>query len=505
MLDVLVIGGGIHGAAVARDAAHRGLATMLLEQGDLASATSSRTSKLIHGGLRYLEQGQLRLVHEALHERAILLRTAPEFVRPLPFLLPHYAGRGRSRAWVEAGLLLYRMLAGSGAEVAGPGGGVSAGEALRLVPGLDAEGLRGASRFGDAQMDDAALTVALAVDAERAGAAVRTHTQAVALARTADGRGWRAHFHDRISGADGEVEARAVVNAAGPWADDVRAMAEGQRAPSVRRTRGAHVVFAVAPGPLALLLTARRDHRVFFAIPWGTHTLVGTTDVDDPHDPASVEPHPEDVRYLVEEAAAALPGTLGASGARPVRAFAGVRPLARGRAERPWENSRESRILVEQGLWSMVGGKYTTHRALAERVLDGIVRALGLRAGPCVTATRPLASGRAEAVERLRRDFPRSVEVTGGFHVSEAETALAVRVEKARRLDDILLRRTRLWLDARALREAAVPCAVWAAPLLGWSERTRAAEVDRLIARLDREEHVIETALGESGAQRGIA
>lgn len=493
VVDILVIGGGIHGVAVARDAAHRGLETLLLEKGDLASATSSRTSKLVHGGLRYLETGQLRLVREALRERAILLRTAPEFVQPLPFLLPHYAGRGRPRRWVDLGLALYHLLAGSGA--AGEArGSLSPAEALQLAPGLDSEGLAGASRFADARMEDAPLCVALALDAERAGATVRTHTEAIALARTADGRGWRAHYHDRIEGTDAEVEARAVVNASGPWADDVRAMAEGRPAPSVRRTRGTHLVFAASPPSHALLLTARRDGRVFFVLPWDTHTLIGTTDEDDPSDPASVEPQSEDVRYLLEEAIAAMPGSL--AGARPVRAFAGVRPLARGGEQRPWENSRESRVLAEDRLWTVVGGKYTTHRALAERVVDSVVRALGVRVAPCVTGTRPVRSGRTESLERLRKEFPRRVEVEGGFTLAEAEVAHAVRAEKARRLDDILLRRTKLWLDARALREAAVPCAVWAAPVLGWSERTRRAEVERLLALLDREDRAIEAVAG---------
>ncbi|MGE5178682.1 MAG: glycerol-3-phosphate dehydrogenase/oxidase [Bacteroidota bacterium] len=494
MIDILVIGGGIHGVAVARDAALRGLDVHLLERTDLAAATSSRTSKLIHGGLRYLESGQIRLVREALRERAILLRVAPEFVRPLPFLLPHYAGRGRPRWWVDLGLWLYHALAGR--EDAGARGMLSAEETLAIAPGLEPSGLLAGSRFGDAQMDDAPLCVALAVDAERAGATVRTHTEVIALAKTADGRGWRAHYHDRLTGTDAEIEARAVVNAAGPWADDVRAMAEGHPPLSVRRTRGAHLVFAAEPPSHGLFLTARRDGRVFFALPWGSHTLVGTTDEDDPSDPATVDPHAGDVRYLLEEAAAALPGSL--AGLRPVRAFAGVRPLARGRAERPWENSRESRILSENGLWTMVGGKYTTHRALAERVVDMIARSIGARVAPCVTADRPLRSGRAESLERLRADFPRRVEVTGGFAITEAEVAHALRVEKARSLDDILLRRTRLWLDARALREAAVPCAVWAAPILGWSERTRAAELERLLAILDREERAIDAGMEAS-------
>jgi glycerol-3-phosphate dehydrogenase len=494
---------------VARDASHRGLDVLLVEKGDLASSTSSRTSKLIHGGLRYLETGQLRLVRESLRERAILLRTAPEFVRPLPFLMPHVAGRGRSRRWVELGLWLYRTLA-AGAGRAAPSGGpahggaaerraIGAEEALRLAPGLDRAGLRGASLFADAQMDDALLCVAIALDAERAGATIRTHTEVVALARTVDGRAWRVHFRDRVLGVDGEAEARTVVNAAGPWVDDVRGLAFGHRAPAVRRTRGTHIVLPSAVSGVALLMTARRDGRVYFIVPWGSHTLVGTTDVDDPTDPAAVGPRPEDVRYLFEESVAALPGSL--AGARPVRAFAGVRPLARGGARRPWENSREHRVLMEDGLWSVVGGKYTTHRALAERLVDQMVRARGWKAGSCVTATLPLQSRREESLRKLRGDFPRSAELTGGFAISEAEVAHAARAEKARCLDDILLRRTRLWLDARALREAALPCAMWAAPVLGWSERSRAAEVERLHAILDREERAIEEGVGSGIAK----
>jgi glycerol-3-phosphate dehydrogenase len=498
--DILVIGGGIHGAAVARDASHRGLDVLLVEKGDVASSTSSRTSKLIHGGLRYLETGQLRLVRESLRERAILMRTAPEFVRPLPFLMPHMAGRGRSRRWVKLGLWLYRFLAaGPAPSDAREQRAIDAEEALRIAPGLDRTGLRGASLFADAQMDDALLCVAIAVDAERAGATIRTHTEVVALARTVDGSAWRVHFRDRVLGVDGEAEARTVVNAAGPWVDDVRGLAFGHRAPAVRRTRGAHIVLPGAVSEAALLMTARSDGRVYFIVPWGRHTLVGTTDVDDPTDPAVVGPRPEDVRYLLEESAAALPGSL--EGARPVRAFAGVRPLARGDAKRPWENSREHRVLEEDGIWSVVGGKYTTHRALAERVVDRMVRAQQWKAGSCVTATLPLKSHREESLRRLRADFPRSVELTGGFAISEAEVAHAARAEKARCLDDILLRRTRLWLDARALREAALPCATWAAPVLGWSERSRAAEVERLHAMLDREERAIDEGVGSAHAE----
>ena len=486
MHDLIVVGGGIHGVAVARDASRRGLSVLLLERGDIASGTSSRTSKLVHGGIRYLETGQVGLVREALRERATLLRVAPAFVRPLPFLLPHFRGEGRAPAVVGFGLWLYARLARR--DRLAERGALSAAEALAAVPGLASERLAGAARFWDAQMDDAPLCVALALDAERAGAVLRTHTELTALALLPNGRAWRAHFRDAIDGVEGEAEGRLVINAAGASADAVRALAKGRSAPLVRRTRGTHVVMPVRIAEEGLLLTARSDGRVFFVLPWGAHSLIGTTDTDDETEPAGVAPRREDVRYLLEEATRALPGALGC--VRPVRAFAGIRALARGHG-RSWENTREHRVVAEAGMRTIVGGKYTTHRALAERVVDEAARALGARARPCDTAVAPVPDGRAEEAARNARDFPRRIDVDGGFTLAEADVARSVRAEKARRLDDVLLRRTRLWLDGRALRAAAVPCAAWMAPLLGWTDRRRSEEVNRLLAMLDREEAAI--------------
>jgi len=487
MHDLIVVGGGIHGVAVARDASRRGLSVLLLERGDIASGTSSRTSKLVHGGIRYLETGQFGLVREALRERATLLRVAAAFVRPVSFLLPHVHGEGRSRAAVGFGLWLYARLARR--DRLAERGALTAVEAIAAVPGLSPDRLTGASRFWDAQMDDAPLCVALALDAERAGAVLRTHTELTALALLPGGRAWRAHFRDGIDGVEGEAEGRLIINAAGPWADAVRALARGRRsAPLVRHTRGTHVVAPVPVSDQALLLTARRDGRVIFVLPWGSHSLIGTTDADDETEPSSVAPRPEDVRYLVDEASRALPGAL--ARVRPVRAFAGVRSLARGRG-RPWENTREHRVVAEAGMRTIVGGKYTTHRALAERVVDEAARSLGARVRACDTAVAPVPDVRAEAAARLAGDFSRRIEVEGGFALAEADVARGVRLEKARRLDDVLLRRTRLWLDGRALRAAAIPCAAWMAPLLGWTDRRRSEEVNRLLAMLDREEAAI--------------
>ena len=481
-----MVGGGIHGVAIARDAAQRGLRVRLVEAGDLAQGTSSRTSKLIHGGIRYLETGQLGLVREALRERSILLQTAPDFVHPLPFVIPHYRGEGRPGAWIALGLTLYSVLAGW-RRVHGHRR-LDKTETLELAPHLSRENLLGGSLFWDAQMEDAPLCVAIAMDSMRRGAEVRTHTNLIALRR--DGALWRARFQGRWTQQEEEIPARWIVNAAGPWADEIRGMALGAVDSTMRRTRGTHIVLPTSLGERALLLTARRDGRVFFAIPWGKgHTLVGTTDVDDSTSPGAVAPASGDVRYLLEEVGRVIPG---ASDLRPVRVFAGVRSLARGRSTNPWANSRESRLLWEAGMVTIVGGKYTTHRSLAERVVDRLLARLDIPAVKCRTAKVRLEEGRDNAIASLRPAHPGSLELEGGLKLTEAEVVHAVRNECAMRLEDVLLRRTRLWLDARALRGAAEPAARWMAPHLQWNEARVDEEVRSLRAKLDEEERLME-------------
>jgi len=497
--DLLVIGGGIQGAAVARDAALRGMRVLLVERGDFASGTSSRSSKLIHGGIRYLETGQFRLVREALRERALLLALAPEFVRPLPFLIPHYRGEGRSRLAVSAGLSLYALLAGR--HPLAEHRSVDADEALALEPSLRPEGLGGASLYWDAQMDDALLCVAVAVAADRAGAQVKSYTEVAALEPSGTSPCWSARLRDLETGEERVAEARCVVNAAGPWVEEIRALAGASRGVGLRRTRGTHIVVQGLTRERALLLTARRDGRVFFVLPWGEHSLVGTTDVDDATAPERIAANEEDIRYLLEEAVRALPEL--ATRGRPLRAFAGLRSLAQGSAILPWANSREHRIIEEGTMLSLIGGKYTTHRSLAERVVDRVVRATRARAGRCTTAESPLP-GRMDAIAKLGARFPgRHGAVT--LEITEAEVVHAVQVERARHLGDVLARRSRLWLDGDAMRLAAGPVSRWMAPHLGWSEEARGGEVDRVTRALDREQDIIDAALGVARAGAGAA
>ena len=459
--DLLVVGGGINGAAVARDAALRGLRVLLVEEGDLAQGTSSRTSKLAHGGIRYLETGQLGLVREALRERDILLETAAPFVRPLPFLIPHYRGEGRPAWWIGLGLELYKAL--SGRHGLREHRRLDAAETLAIEPRLRPGGLTGASLFWDAQMDDALLCVAIAVDAAREGVELRTYTSLVGLRPVPEG--WQARLRETDGGMETEVLAQWIVNAAGPWADAVRTMAQGAVSSSMRRTRGTHVVLPAVAGDHALLLTAKRDGRVFFVIPWGGRSLIGTTDVDDGTAPDRIAPVSEDIRYLLAETGRILPGAVRC---RPVRTFAGLRALARGRAATPWANRREHRILIERRMITLVGGKYTTHRSLAERAVDRVVGMLGLRAAPCSTAKRPVGGNRARAIADLGAEYPGRIELDNGLALTEAEVVYAAWNERPRHLTDLLLRRTRLWLDADALRRAAEPAARWMAPALEW-------------------------------------
>ncbi len=492
-VDLLVIGGGIHGACVARDAARRGLSVVLCEQGDLASGTSSRSSKLVHGGLRYLETGQFALVREALAERAILLRTAPHLVRPLPFLLPIERDVPNARpAWMlRVGLSLYdRFAARAGADAAAALPRhrlLSRDEALALEPALPAERLTGAALYYDAQMDDARLVVANAVDAAVHGATVRTRCAINGLAR--DDAGANAAW--RATTADGDtIHARAVVNAAGPWVDAVRGLA-GPAGPSIRPTRGTHLVVPALTNERALLLFAA-DRRVFFVLPYGMRSLVGTTDVDDRDDPARVHPTADDVRYLRAEIACRWPGR----DARPLRAFAGLRPLATapggasegGTFGLAWRTPREARLVDDGGLVSMTGGKYTTARSLAGRVVDHVASRLDAagRTRPGDTATAPLPGRPGEAT-----GLPIG---TRALAPVRADVAHAMRHEFARTTADVVWRRSALWLDRGAARAAAPQVASWMAPLLGWDDARRDAEATAVVAACDEEERWLDEA-----------
>jgi glycerol-3-phosphate dehydrogenase len=467
-LDVIVIGGGITGCAVARDAAARGLTVLLLEQRDLAAGTSSRSTKLLHGGLRYLEHGHLRLVREALREREITARLAPALARPLRFVLPVRRGVFPGLLAGRIGVALYHVLAG--AHPLPRGGAVSAKELAALADTLS-PGWSGGIMFADRQTDDTRLTVAIARDARRRGASIRVGAAVTALARNPSG--YRVSCRDE-DGRESVAAARCVVNAAGPWCDAVRRLA-GKMEPILSVSRGAHLVFSGPALHAALLLPGvKRGHRLF-AIPWRGSVLFGTTDVADTGDPGRDLAEVEDIRLLFEEARRHFPGA-GLTRRHVLSSFTGVRPLLRQDGD-TLSFSREHRVLDEDGLVTIAGGKLTTWRTMASATVDAVVRRLGRGgASPSVLLEEPLPGG-DDAQPSL-------------------ETVLAE--EMARHLDDVVFRRLPIGHDPREVIRALPEILDRMAAFHAWDATRRDAERARVLARLDADAARLDDALGRS-------
>ena len=492
--DVLIIGGGIVGAGVAREAACRGLRTSLVERGDFASGTSGKTSRLVHGGLRYLKDFRIRLVWQAVRERDRLLRTAPTLVHPLAFVIPAYRDRPPGPLALRVGLLLYDLL--STRKSVPRRAWLQLEEALTREPRLRAEALAGAGLYYDAWTDDARLVLAVVKDAAAQGAVVANYAEAAGLIREEDEvRG--ARIVDRISGDRFDVRADVVVNATGVWLDRLRTP---RPHPTIRPTKGIHVFVPRAKlgHHQAIALPVRQDGRVVFVLPWGDLTLVGTTDTDFAGDPDRVVPDAADVDYLLAAVNDAFPE----AHLYPddvVSAYAGLRPLLRkeGQDASESEVSRAHEIFEDDdGLVSVAGGKLTTHRAMAEDVVKRLVNRLGRRAAGS-TRNRPLGPSASplddftglgldeasashlqmryplEAVQRyLGAHGARERIVHGRPHIW-AEVELAVREEMALRLSDVLVRRLGLFYEAtdQALG-VAVQVAARMGRILGWNPRT---------------------------------
>jgi glycerol-3-phosphate dehydrogenase len=391
--DLLVVGAGIQGAAVAREAALRGHAVLLVEARDIGAGTSSRSSQLVHGGLRYLQHGHFHLVREALHERERLLRSVPHLVRPLPMLLPFFRG-GRPGPWtMRLGTWLYTLLAGR-STLPRPHV-VTADAAVRAFPGLRRDGLSSGLVFFDAATQDGRLTVANAVGAVQAGAKLATHCRTTGIA--ADG----VRLVDGFTGDEVVVRVARIVNAAGPAVDQVRAACGIDAAPLVRTTRGSHLVLASRAGEQALAAFLP-DGRIQFVIPHDGGTLCGTTDVDDPFPGTETGPPADDVDYLL----GALRHLLDPAPTRAdvQYAYAGWRALPAGQGP-PGKANREAFVVDERlaldgaSLHTIVGGKLTTHRALGERIVDAL---FGHRSpSPTRTQALPGGEGPREVTEPL--------------------------------------------------------------------------------------------------------
>ncbi len=481
--DIVVIGGGATGVGVAVDAASRGFAVLLLERMDFGSATSSRSTKLVHGGVRYLEQGNISLVMEALKERGLLRQNAPHLVHDLGFVVPNYS-------WWEApfygiGMKVYDLLAGKYGF--GKSRLLSLEETLERLPTIQTNGLRGGVIYYDGQFDDTRLLIHLAATAADEGAVLLNYAPVVEITRGADGFADGVIAVDSESGQRMKIPAHVVVNAAGIFADEVRRLAEPEVQDMIAPSQGIHLVFAreFLRGDTAIMVPHTSDGRVLFAIPWHEHTLVGTTDTPIQEPSYNPLPFEEEVEFVLETAAQYLSRPPQRSDVLSV--YVGIRPLvkANGDSSKTSSLSRDHTIRVDNsGLLTIVGGKWTTYRHMAEDCVDHAVtlgelpdvpskthdlRIHGYKQGVESLTALGIYGSDGEAIlalaaadERLGQQFHPALPYIA------AEVVWAVREEMARTLDDVLSRRTRaLFLNARAAMEMAPAVARLMAQELG--------------------------------------
>lgn len=456
-LDVLVIGGGIVGSCVARDAAMRGLRTGLVEQRDFAFGTSSRSSRLLHGGIRYLAQGKIGLVREASIEKTVLHHIAPHLSAPLPFVFATYQ---QNRAWklwqLMFGVKFYDLLC-SGRNL-GRSSWLNMDETRTAVPGLLAEGLVGAVRYFDGFTNDARLVIDTLRSAADHGAILLNYARYDKATR--DGL-WKVEVEDSLSGNRFTVSTKTVVNASGPWADGL-----AHSVVKLRLTKGIHLVVEKSRLPVTDAVVMTEGGRVLFAIPWGERTILGTTDTDYDGALDDVRAYVEDVAYVLRITNAHFPGAH-LQTTDVISTWAGLRPLIANAKGGPSDISRSHEIKnPEPGWWDVAGGKLTTCRLMAEQTVDRLVASAGLKAMPCETAYRLLLE-----------------EVTFSGLLPPEVTREAVkhfcRNEWAQHLDDIMIRRSSWHYYHRDAKTLATRVVTWMAECLDWDSMRCRLEMDR--------------------------
>ncbi|MCR3749280.1 glycerol-3-phosphate dehydrogenase/oxidase [Lentzea californiensis] len=502
--DVLVVGGGVVGAGAALDAASRGLSVALVEADDWAAGTSSRSSKLVHGGLRYLEQLEFKLVREALKERGLLLRRlAPHLVRPVPFLFP--LKKQWERAYVGAGVMLYDSIGGAGAVPMHRH--LSRRKMASLGPSLDSAAFAGAIRYYDAQMDDARLVATLVRTAAQHGATVLSRARVTSLLRS-EGRVSGASVRDELTGVTHVVRARRVISATGVWTDSLNSMSPGTPPFHVRMSKGVHVLVERSKIQLDGGLITQTEKSVLFVIPWGAYWIIGTTDTPYSGAPEDVSATSDDVAYILDHVNAVLRSPLSVDDV--VGAYAGLRPLLAGASSDTSKLSREHAVAQpEPGFFVIAGGKYTTYRVMAADVVNAAVSGLGRAVAPSLTARLPLCGAvgfqelwadrtrvAAESglptstVERLLRRYGSAVSDVLAMIAQDpslatpvagylaAEIVYAVTHEGALGLEDVLARRTRIAMEHLDFgASVAGEVADLIAGPLGWSSAVRDAAV----------------------------
>ncbi|MDF1755693.1 MAG: glycerol-3-phosphate dehydrogenase/oxidase [Verrucomicrobiales bacterium] len=439
--DLIVIGGGATGLAIALDAATRGYQTVLLEAADFAESTSSKSTKLIHGGVRYLRGGEVSLVHEALHERGRLLKNAPNVVKPIPFIVPAY--RWYDRIFYGTGLSLYDMLAGKLG--IGKTGHFSLKQTLEETPNINPKGLRGGTYYWDAQFDDARLAIAMAKTAASRGGPVLNHVKVTGLIKENDTvRGVLAR--DDLGQSEFQLRAKAVINATGVFTDSVRKMDDAAAPEVITPSQGIHIVLdrKFIGSETGIMIPETDDGRVLFAIPWHNRVILGTTDT--PGVSVELEPRPlkEEIDYLINHAARYLSEA-------PIHTdikatFAGLRPLVSPPKNEKGKTSKISRkhslFVSDSGLITMTGGKWTTCRSMAEAAIDRAIDLGKLEPARCQTYSMRLLD-EAPGPALAESDPSLSEPLDEDLPYTYADIAAAVREEQAETLDDALSRRTR--------------------------------------------------------------
>jgi glycerol-3-phosphate dehydrogenase len=501
--DIIVVGGGATGVGVAIDAASRGYDTLLLERSDFGKGTSSRSTKLVHGGVRYLEQGNIMLVMEALRERGILRQNAPHLVTDLAFIVPSYD-------WWEApfyglGLKLYNIL--SGKYGFGPSTVLSREETLKRLPTIKQEGLRSGVIYYDGQFDDARLLINMVATAARHGGTLLNYCPVTALTKGADGFVNGVSARDEESGDEFQLAARVVINATGPFTDSLRKLAEPSASGMIAPSQGIHLVFdrSFLPGDSAIMVPHTSDGRVLFAIPWHGHTLVGTTDTPIAEAVPDPSPMPEEIEFILKTAGQYLhkPPRRG----DVLSVFTGIRPLVRAaHGGNTAALSRDHTIHIdESGLVSIAGGKWTTYRNMAEDCVNHAALLGKLPERDCTTSRLKIHGFHTEAsrfghlrvygsdaaaIQDLMRSKPELAQpLAADLPYVGAEVVWAVRHEMARTVEDVLGRRTRaLFLNVKAALKAAPKVASLMARELGqdanW-ERKQITEFHKIAARFD--------------------
>lgn len=512
--DLIVIGGGSLGAGIARDAALRGLKILLVEKGDFGSGTSSRTSKIVHGGIRYLEQGEFGLVFESLRERFILQKIAPHLVYPLPFLIPVYQNGPRPLWMIRAGLWLYDLLSlfknKERYRV------IKREEVLKLLPTIQPEGLVGGGVYYDSQMNDARLVLENILDAKSHGAEVLNYVEVDRF--LSDGRRLTGILvTDHLEERSVEVKGKYFVNAGGPWAAEVARLGGEKGASRIRMTQGTHIIVPQLSKEYAIVVSPKEEKRIFFIIPWHGNSLIGTTDIDYKGDPGDVSPKQEEIEYLLGETRKIFP-SLSLKKEEIISVFSGVRPLLDEQGIHPSEVTRRAKIDESiSGMISITGGKYTTFRSTAEKVVDLVGKRLARTdLKSCSTSIEPLYGGRfkhsfetclkengprwadsyrldlsivfhlirqygnraTEIMDLVEKERSLGEKISPTFPNIKAELIYAIEKEMALTLSDFLRRRTLLGLGGMASKEDLGKICEIMGKKLGWDNKRFDQEIN---------------------------